>query len=315
VVAAVLLLVLTGCADAAEPGVSPTTTSGPTTPDDSAAAPEGTEGTESTEGTPAPDAAEVVGTPLEAPPAQGDGISHVHGVVVDPSTGVVHLGTHEGVFRYDDGSWTPVGPAVDLMGFAVTPDGRFYASGHPGPGQDLPDPLGLVVSRDQGETWFLLSRQGESDFHALAASQAGVVGFDGLALRTTSDGTTWRDLPIPVPPYDVGVSPSGAVLLATHQEGVLRSDDAGQTWSRPSGIPLLQLVHVVDEETVVGASPDGTVHLGDDATWTELGRPGDLVQALTAHRGEDGALQVVVVTRDAVHRSADGEPFERVAGL
>jgi hypothetical protein len=34
-----------------------------------------------------------------------------------------------------------VGPVVDLMGFTVTPEGRHPASGHPGTGTDLPEPL------------------------------------------------------------------------------------------------------------------------------------------------------------------------------
>ncbi len=52
---------------------------------------------------------------------------------------------------------------------------HFYASGHPGPGVELPAPVGLIESRDGGATWDPLSRQGESDFHALTASDAGVV--------------------------------------------------------------------------------------------------------------------------------------------
>lgn len=43
---------------------------------------------------------------------------------------------------------------------------------------------------DAGRTWTVLSRGGESNFHALAVSSAGVMGFDG-ALRVTADGKSW----------------------------------------------------------------------------------------------------------------------------
>lgn len=41
---------------------------------------------------------------------------------------------------------------IDLMGFTVAGPDRFLASGHPGPGADLPEPLGLVESRDGGQS-------------------------------------------------------------------------------------------------------------------------------------------------------------------
>lgn len=55
------------------------------------------------------------------------------------------------------------------MGFSVAGPDHFYASGHPGQGIDLPNPVGLIESRDGGMTWAPLSRQGDSDFYALTA--------------------------------------------------------------------------------------------------------------------------------------------------
>src|SRR5512146_2926265 len=94
--------------------------------------------------------------------------SHVHGVDVNPADGTVYLATHDGLFRYGGSGPQRVGPVIDLMGFAVVGPDHFYASGHPGEGADLPDPVGLIESTDAGRTWRALSRQGKSDFHTVA---------------------------------------------------------------------------------------------------------------------------------------------------
>lgn len=126
------------------------------------------------------------------------------------------------------------------MGFTVT--GTSYASGHPGPGTDLPDPVGLIRSTDGGTSCEQLSPQGESDFHALTASDAGITAYDGRSLSATTDGATWRDLAVPVTPYALASSPDGQVLLATSQSGLVRPTDAGATWAPADGAPLLQVV-------------------------------------------------------------------------
>lgn len=240
---------------------------------------------------------------------------HVHGVAVNPADDRVYLATHDGLFRYDEGGATRVGPVIDLMGFTVAGPDHFYASGHPGPGVDLPEPVGLLESTDGGRTWSPLSRQGESDFHALTASSAGVVGFDGAALRATADGTTWRELEPPVAPYALAASPDGSVLLATSEEGPVRSADAGATWARLPDAPLLQVVAWAAGPTVVGITPAGTVAVSSDAgaTWTERGAVDGPPHAVGADVAPDGSLRVVAVTADGVLVSSDGGT--RFAGL
>ena len=127
-------------------------------------------------------------------------ITHIHAVARDPKTGDLLLATHEGLFRHANGELLQNGPVIDLMGFTVAPDGTYYASGHPGAGVDLPQPVGLITSTDSGRTWRVSSRGGESDFHALTSSPTSVVGFDGT-LRSTTDGETW------------GCAPSGDVYI------------------------------------------------------------------------------------------------------
>lgn len=233
--------------------------------------------------------------------------SHVHGVGIDPGDGLVYLATHDGLFRYDGSSPVRVGPVNDLMGFTIAGPGHYYASGHPGAGSDLPDPVGLIESRDAGNTWQRLSRQGQSDFHALTASNGAVVGYDGT-LRTTSDGTTWTTLSAPVQPFALTSSPDGAVLLATSEDGPVRSNDAGATWSSIPDAPVLMLVAWASgtDNTAVGITPRGQVLISTDAglTWNARGRIDGIPQALGATGDGDG-VHVQVVNDTTVLTSTD----------
>ncbi|GIG40621.1 F510_1955 family glycosylhydrolase [Cellulomonas phragmiteti] len=232
---------------------------------------------------------------------------HVHGVAIDPEDDLVYLATHEGLYRYGTSGPTRVGPVIDLMGFTVAGPGHFYASGHPGPGTDLPDPVGLLESTDSGATWTPLSRQGESDFHALTASGQVVVAFDGVALRSTEDGTAWRDLPVPVAPFAMDISPDGSTIVVTHRDGPIRSTDAGATWGPLTDAPLLQVVDWADDRTVLGVTPDGQVAVSEDAgaTWASAARVEGAPHALAVRRGTTGALRVVVATADTLLESVD----------
>lgn len=254
------------------------------------------------------------GAPETAGSAVGLPSAHVHGVAVNPADDRVYLATHDGLFRYGESGPERVGPVIDLMGFSVAGPDRFYASGHPGPGTDLPQPVGLIESTDGGGTWSELSRQGESDFHALTATDTGVVGFDGT-LRRSDDGLSWSTLQAPAAPYALAAAPDGSTLLATTQEGPLRSTDAGATWQAVASAPLLQVVDWAAGQTVAGVTPEGTVAVSDDggATWTTRGDVGAAPQAVGADTAPDGSLRVLVVTTEELLGSTDGgstfEPF------
>jgi len=233
--------------------------------------------------------------------------THVHGVSRDPGNGKVNLATHNGLFvMQSDASWQRVGPDVDLMGFAVSGPGTYYASGHPAAGVDLPQPVGLIKSTDAGSTWTVLSRGGESDFHALTTSSKGVMGFDD-ALRTTPDGQTWAQGGLTVTPRTLAAAPDGSQVLATTEQGLLRSTDEGRTWVSVASAPVLLLTAWADSKTVVGVTPDGGLALSTDAarTWrTAAGKaPGG--QALSASRDKAGLLEILVVTTTAVLQSRD----------
>lgn len=230
---------------------------------------------------------------------------HVHGAAINPGDDLVYLATHDGLFRYDDTGPTRVGPVIDLMGFTLTGPDQFYASGHPGEGTDLPNPVGLIATTDAGQTWTQLSRQGQSDFHALTASPSGVLGNDGI-LRASQDGQQWRELQIPLPPTALAASPISQTVLAATEAGMLLSSDAAQTWTSPQGAPPLGVLSWTRDGTAVGATRDGAVYISTDAglTWQRRGQTPP-PQAIAASAAADG-LRILVVTGDEVLDSADG---------
>ncbi|TLM74532.1 F510_1955 family glycosylhydrolase [Pseudarthrobacter sp. NamB4] len=234
--------------------------------------------------------------------------SHVHGITVSGETSQVLLATHEGLFDVTTAPATKIGETLDLMGFTPGPsDGVFYASGHPGPGSDLPNPLGLLKSSDGGKTWEQLSRQGESDFHALATTRSGIVGFDGT-LRTSTDGMTWETATAGFAPAVLAGHPDSDTVLATTPDGIHRSTDAGATWKPLSNGPVIQFAAFAHPAEAVGVEPDGTVHYSADAgeTWTPKGRIDAEVMAIASIKGEDGRPWVWAATADGVVVSTDG---------
>ena len=217
----------------------------------------------------------------------GTAITHVHAITRD-AAGTILLATHEGLFRLDDQDLTQVGPVVDLMGFTTTGEGRYLASGHPGLGVDLPEPVGLIESTDAGESWR-------------------VIGFDGQ-LRISADGRNWDTAAIPSAPASLAVAPGTGTVLATTEDGLLRSSDNGTTWTTVDTPQLMSRVAWADDETMVGAGIDGRLLTSRDAgdTWTASRDPVGEVVALGAGLTDGGEVEALLVEGPRVLRSLDG---------
>ncbi|NKG21792.1 F510_1955 family glycosylhydrolase [Paeniglutamicibacter terrestris] len=241
------------------------------------------------------------------PPANPYG--HIHAISIEASTQRVLLATHNGLFDATDTVPQKIGPTIDLMGFTAASDGTFYASGHPGPGTDLPNPLGLTKSADGGESWTPLSLQGASDFHALTVTRDLIIGYDGN-LRSTVDGRKWSDIgPMSPTPYALVGNPESTVVLATTEEGVWRSLDSGKTWSAPNGGPRLLTAAFADPMTIVGVTPEGSVHLSLDAglSWKATGAEVDQPATMGATRTDEGGLSIwMAMERGLVKFTYDG---------
>ena len=229
---------------------------------------------------------------------------HIHNLALDGDR--LLLGTHEGLWEQLPGQ--PVGllsePPFDVMGLALAGE-RFLASGHPGEGQDQPADLGLRESRDGGRTWQQVSLAGEVDFHRLRSSGDVVLGLsahDGALLRSEDAGATWTSLGSPGV-FDVALDPSDpARVVATTQDGPVSSTDGGTTFTPLVGAPLLALL-AWTPDALYGVATDGTVHVSADAgaTWQQRGSAGGQPGALAA----DGD-RVAVLVGDTVTESDDG---------
>lgn len=235
-------------------------------------------------------------------------ISHIHGLNVNRETDQVMQATHEGLFDVTQSPASKIGTTNDFMGFTAAADQNvFYASGHPGQGSDLPNPMGLIRSSDGGKTWEQLSRQGESDFHALTAVKSGIVAYDGT-LRISPDGKTWSVATAEFTPSALAGSPEGDTVLATTRDGLQRSVDGGKTWELNTRAPVIQFAAFASGSEVIGVEPDGSVHFSADAgtTWSRTGRIDGQVQAITAVEGAEGKPWIWAATTTELLVSTDG---------
>lgn len=227
--------------------------------------------------------------------ADGDlGLSHVHGLGVNPSDGYLYVASHYGVFRLSDGTLDRAGPLIqDTMGFTVAGADQFLGSGHPDMRNDtiLSDGdrplLGLIESTDRASTWQGLSLQGEVDFHTLAFAHGRVYGYDstGGHLLVSNDRRTW-DTRSPVPISSVAVSPTDAdALIATGETAVLVSADGGRTWVPIPEAPRLVVVSWDPTVGLWGVAADGGVYRSNDAglAWERRGAIEGQPAALLAH--------------------------------
>jgi len=238
-------------------------------------------------------------------------IQHVHAIVANPDGDGWVLGTHQGIFYVsEDGEVESVGPVMDFMGLSDAGQDRLVASGHPGPDTDMPNPVGLIESTDGGRTWEPLSRVGESDFHALAATEDTVIGFDGV-LRATDDGREWYDLAPELNVIGLAVSEDAETVLATTPDGLRRSEDGGRSFAEVDGAPPLVLVDWVrGSDIVYGIDAGGAVHRSEDTgrSWEASGTAGGQPEAIHAD-----ADQVVVAANGTLLVSSDGgQTFETV---
>ena len=211
-------------------------------------------------------------------------LDHIHGASVDFADGTVLTGTHSGVWRIaPDGGVTKVGGSDDdFMGFTIPRADRWLASGHPGPTSPSPNPLGLVESTDQGLTWISVSRRGETDFHALAAKGNTIVGSDGHdgLIRSQDGGETWTGASaIQV----ASLAFASDRLLAVTANGVEVSTDNGSTFQPVGGSPAAALLSSTGA-TVWVIDRAGRAWLSTDAgtSWLPRGQIGRDVSGLAA---------------------------------
>lgn len=183
-------------------------------------------------------------------------LHHIHGLAVDPEDPrILYIATHNGLIRLvGERQWELVGEdRSDLMGFTLDPGNRgvMYASGHPDhPGRG-PNPLGVRVSRDRGQTWHPLALGGRVDFHAMTLSpgEGALYGWNGMGVpglyRIMVQNGAWarvETIGLQVV-FSLAAHPlKRGTLLAGTRAGLLVSQDGGRTWTEVAlGAPLTRV--------------------------------------------------------------------------
>lgn len=171
-------------------------------------------------------------------------IPHIHGLAVDPfDSRTLWIGSHGSLVRVTGNRWMRIGrQTYDMMGFTAHPQesGVLLTSGHPGPADRRPNPLGVEISRDGGQNWQPIGLAGVADFHAMAISRAdprrlygwNISGRIGL-YRSRDGGRSWEYLGERGPGrvFYLTVHPGkGNVVFAGTDRGLLVSEDAGMSW-------------------------------------------------------------------------------------
>jgi hypothetical protein len=166
-------------------------------------------------------------------------IEHIHGIGYAGNIPGISIATHSGIKVFQNGKWLETTTQLhDYMGFQATKNG-FFASGHPEPGVNLKNPLGLMKSSDGGNTLEKLAFYGESDFHNLA------VGYNTEMI------------------YLYNERPNSKL-----QQGFYFSTNNGQEWKNSKLKGLSSTIHAfsvhLDQSSVVAVSSKDGVYLSTD---------------------------------------------------
>ena len=258
-------------------------------------------------------------------------LHHIHGLAVSPrDPRILYIATHEGLIRLTEGKqWELVGEDhSDFMGFTLAPTTAeaMYASGHPSGTSHRKNPVGVIVSRDGGQSWQPLALEGMVDLHAMTMSADGMTLYGwnvmpppGLYRISTKDGT-WTKLEAPQlqDVFSLAAHPQQReTLLAGTRSGLLVSRDEGRSWTplSPSltGVPVTVTVyHPRDPKLLYAyaARQDlGFLKSTDGGqTWTPLGfflGERDAV-AVVAVSPQDGEVLYLSTFSSDLHQSGDG---------
>ncbi|MBV7505292.1 sialidase [Bacillus sp. sid0103] len=167
-------------------------------------------------------------------------IEHTHGLGYAENKNELYFATHDGLVRYSDNKWYEITRNKhDYMGFQAVDTG-FYSSGHPEPGSDLKNPLGLIKSTDEGKSFKKLTFYGETDFHYLAA------GFNSHMI------------------YAINETPNSKL-----DTGLYNSEDGGKTWeqSKMQGFSAESIGNIATHPTkknMIGISTDKGLYFSDN---------------------------------------------------
>jgi hypothetical protein len=277
--------------------------------------------------TTAPPAEAPAQTP--APPTSGAN-AYIGSIAVDPKDGTVMLGTGLGLFRLEKGAKQ----AKRVMGELRGPDGsgsvssnlvvryaapgELLASGHPEGSGGLPENVGIIRSRDAGDTWEPVTEMGVSDYHILQATGKRVVGVkaDETDIQVAADVTSgFQPRTPPDVPLDVAFDPQDPkrMVVATKQ-GTFTSSNEGGSWRARDAIATEQLAWLKSDVLYRG-DPGGIIKLSADGgeSWKDVGSVGLPINELAVDTG--GALYASIAGGEVKHSTDGGKTWSRLVKL
>jgi len=227
-------------------------------------------------------------------------LRHAHGLGYSADGARIMIPGHQGIMIHGGGRWSIApGPERDFMGFAVTRD-SIFSSGHFPPGGARAPSLGLLRSRDGGQSWTSIGFENEVDFHVVAA------GYESNALyvhttarnprmpraglyQMVNEGVDWRSAGargMRGEIFALAVHPTDeAMVAAATSEGLFLSRNGGG-----------------DFETLIAGGELRTAYfpLDGDSLWfaTFADRPGLFRRAIGSDAREEIALPPI--GRDSV---------------
>lgn len=198
-----------------------------------------------------------------------------HSLIVSPSDPrTVMLGTHDGLYRTQDGgrTWTSYTlPGQDAMNLArAGTDPTLWTAGH----------LMFAKSEDGGETWTNLSPDTlpSLDLHGFTvdprapdALYAAVAG-QGL-YRSRDAGASFELVSDEVggSVFGLAVLPDGRILAGDGERGLLESRDGGTSWRELLPVAVIGLaVNPKDPERILATGPGVYLSTDGGATWKRV---------------------------------------------
>ena len=248
-------------------------------------------------------------------PSDDPGPIHVHGLGVNPRDRALFVATHTGLFRLaanERKAKRVAGRYQDTMAFTIVGPDRFLGSGHPDAREGLPPFLGLIESRDAGQSWKPISLLGKADFHLLErAGGEALYGFgsdwktrEERLVASRDGGRKWDRLKAPESLVGLAAAPDEPRrILAAGRSALWRSNDGGGRWTRlgaQTGLldwPRPNVLFRVDSA--------GRVHRSGDQgrRWQMVGETGGEPGAFLAQTADE---LFVALHDGTIKRSTDG---------
>ena len=264
-----------------------------------------------------------------APPTSGAN-AYIGSIAVDPKDGTVILGTGLGLFRLEKGAKEAERVTGQLQGpdgsgsvssnlvVRYAGPGELLASGHPEGGGGLPENLGIIRSRDAGNTWEPVIEMGVSDYHLLQVAGNRAVGVkadegDVMVAPDVTGGFEKRTPPDV--PLDVAFDPgdSKRMIVATKQ-GTFTSANEGESWRARDPLPTEQLAWF-KPDVLYRADTGGLIKVSADGgeSWKDVGSVGMPINELAVDAG--GALYASVAGGEVRHSTDGGKTWSRLVKL